>query len=317
MNNMLWLIRREIWENRSLWIAPLVVAGVILIIAAFGGIHVGDGDDFSFGSRSDNGATLSEQDRQNIRGALATAPLDKKQIIYAITLSTFTVIQLFSMAIVVFFYLLDSLLAERKDRSILFWKSLPVSDTEVVLSKLLTAAVVTPVFVLIVSSVTAGVCSPACGRCASAAPFSATRSWPGMAAIWLKLQASFLLFLLSGILWYLPLLTYLMVVSVWARRNAFLWAVLPPVSILAIEGMILQSNHFGDFLGRRFIGMFEIMEQGVRGVMGERGEGFVTVREVFDAVTAVFTHVETWAGVLAAAAMIFAAIRIRRYRDDS
>ena len=60
------------------------------------------------------------------------------------------------MVIVVFFYLLDSLLAERKDRSILFWKSLPVSDTEVVLSKLATALVVAPVFVLLVSSVTAG-----------------------------------------------------------------------------------------------------------------------------------------------------------------
>ena len=49
MNNMIWLIRREVWENRSLWIAPLVVAGVILIIAAFGGIHVGDGNDVSLG----------------------------------------------------------------------------------------------------------------------------------------------------------------------------------------------------------------------------------------------------------------------------
>jgi len=315
MNNMLWLIRREIWENRSLWIAPLVVAGVILVIAAFGGIHVGDGDKFSFGWNS-NGVDISERDRQDIRSALASAPLDKKQIIYAITLSTFTAILLFSMAIVLFFYLLDSLLAERKDRSILFWKSLPVSDTEVVLSKLLTAAVVTPVFVLIVSSVLqvlfAGVWSL---RFSGTFLGDALMAWDG--ATWLKLQASFLLFLLSGILWYLPLLTYLMVVSVWARRNAFLWAVLPPVSILAIEGMILQSKNFGDFLGRRFIGMFEIMEEGVRGVIRDRGQGFVTVREVFDAVTTVFTHVETWAGVLAAAAMIFAAIRIRRYRDDS
>ena len=315
MNNMLWLIRREIWENRSLWIAQLVVAGVILVIAAFGGIHVGDGDKFSFGWNS-NGVDISERDRQDIRSALASAPLDKKQIIYAITLSTFTAILLFSMAIVLFFYLLDSLLAERKDRSILFWKSLPVSDTEVVLSKLLTAAVVTPVFVLIVSSVLqvlfAGVWSL---RFSGTFLGDALMAWDG--ATWLKLQASFLLFLLSGILWYLPLLTYLMVVSVWARRNAFLWAVLPPVSILAIEGMILQSKNFGDFLGRRFIGMFEIMEEGVRGVIRDRGQGFVTVREVFDAVTTVFTHVETWAGVLAAAAMIFAAIRIRRYRDDS
>ena len=61
-------------------------------------------------------------------------------------------------------------------------------------------------------------------------------------ATWLKLQASFLLAIVTAILWYLPLIAYLMVVSVWARRNAFLWAVLPPVAILTIENMILGSQ---------------------------------------------------------------------------
>ena len=316
MNNMIWLIRREVWENRSLWIAPLVVAGVILIISAFGGIHVGNGNDVSLGWDSDVGAHMSAEDRENIRNAMATAPLSKKQIIYAITLSTFTAILTFTMIIVLFFYLLDSLLAERKDRSILFWKSLPVSDTAVVLSKLFTAAVVTPVFVLLVSSALqvlfAGVWSM---RFSGSVLGDALMAWDG--STWLKIQASFLLLLASAILWYLPILTYLMVVSVWARRNAFLWAVLPPVSILAIEGLILQSHNFGNFLGRRFIGMFQILQASSGKMFGDENEGIVTVGEVLNSVTAVFTHYETWAGVLAAAAMIFAAIRIRRYRDDN
>jgi len=316
MNNMIWLIRREVWENRSLWIAPLVVAGVILIISAFGGIHVGNGNDVSLGWDSDVGAHMSAQDRENIRNAMATAPLSKKQIIYAITLSTFTAILTFTMIIVLFFYLLDSLLAERKDRSILFWKSLPVSDTAVVLSKLFTAAVVTPVFVLLVSSVLqvlfAGVWSI---RFSDSILGDALMAWDG--ATWLKIQASFLLLLVSAILWYLPILSYLMVVSVWARRNAFLWAVLPPVAILAIEGLLHQSNHVGRFLGRRFIGMFQILEASAGRMFGDENEGFVTLGQVVKSVSAVFTHYETWAGVLAAAAMIFVAIRIRRYRDDN
>jgi len=316
VNNMIWLIRREVWENRSLWIAPLVVAGIILVIAAFGGVHVGNGNDVSLGWNSGSGAHMSDQDRESIRSAMATAPLSKKQIIYAITLSTFTAVQLFTMIIVLFFYLLDSLLAERKDRSILFWKSLPVSDSEVVLSKLLTAAVVTPVFVLLVSSALqvlfAGVWSM---RFSGSVLGDALMAWDG--PTWLKIQASFLLLLASAILWYLPILTYLMVVSVWARRNAFLWAVLPPVSILAIEGLILQSHNFGNFLGRRFIGMFQILQASSGKMFGDENEGIVTVGEVLKSVTAVFTHYETWAGVLAAAAMIFAAIRIRRYRDDN
>jgi ABC-2 type transport system permease protein len=312
MNNMLWLIRREVWENRSLWIAPLVVAGVILIIAAFGGIHVGDGGNFNFGT-SDSGIKLSEQDRESIGNAMATAPLDQKQIIYAITLSTFTAVQLFTMVIVLFFYLLDSLLSERKDRSILFWKSLPVSDTEVVLSKLLTAALVVPLFVLVVSSVLQVLFALVWSiRFNDTFLGDALMAWDG--PTWIKLQGSFLVVIVTAILWYLPLIAYLMVVSVWARRNAFLWAVLPPVAILTIENMILGSNRFGEFLGHRFIGVFELLERKIGSV---HGSCMVTVREVLNAVSGVLTSYETWLGVLVAAVMIFGVIRIRRYRDDT
>jgi ABC-2 type transport system permease protein len=313
MNNILWLIRREIWENRSLWIAPLVIAGVILIAAAFGGIHVGDNDNIWVGTGDSDVDNISPNDREQIRGAMASAGLEKKQMIYAITLSTFTAVQLFAMVIVLFFYLLDSLLAERKDRSILFWKSLPVSDTEVVLSKLLTAAVVVPLFVLLVSSVLqvlfAFVWSVRFGGTILGDTLMA---WDG--ATWLQLQASFLMLIVAALFWYLPLLAYLMVVSVWARRNAFLWAVLPPLSILAIEGMIVRSTHFAEFLGRRLVGVFQIMEGALRGIDKDTAPA---VSDVFECVTAVLTHPETWYGVLVAAGMIFGAIRIRRYRDDN
>jgi ABC-2 type transport system permease protein len=313
MNNMLWLIRREVWENRSLWIAPLVIAGVILITAAFGGIHVGDHGKFSMGWQSDSGLDISEADRESIRSAMADSPLKDKQIVYAITLSTFTAVQLFSMVIVLFFYLLDSLLAERKDRSILFWKSLPVSDAEVVLSKLLTAAVVLPLFVLVVSSVLQVLFALVWSvRFSDSELGEMLMAWD--AEIWIKLQVAFVLVIVTAVLWYLPLIAYLLLVSAWARRNAFLWAVLPPLAILAIENMILGSNHFGEFLGRRLIGVFDLIERSIGSV---HGSGMVSVSEVLRAVSGVVSSYETWLGALAAAAMIFATIRIRRYRDDS
>jgi hypothetical protein len=89
---------------------------------------------------------------------------------------------------------------------------------------------------------------------------------------------------------------------------------LPPLSVLAIENMILGSNHFGEFLGRRLVGAFQLLEQKIGSV---HGSGMLTVRDVWDAVSGVFTSYETWLGLLVAAAMIFAAIRIRRFRDDS
>jgi len=312
VNNMIWLIRREIWENRSLWIAPLVVAGVILIAAAFGGMHIQGKDSFSFGWNPETGAELSAQDRESIHNAIGSVAQEKKQLIYAIALSALTSVLLFVMVIVLFFYLLDCLLAERKDRSILFWKSLPVSDTQVVLSKLFTAAVLAPVFVLLLSSVLQAVVSLAWSVRFSGSPLGEVMVvWDG--PTWLQLQAAYLLFLTAGILWYLPLMAYLMLVSVWARRNAFLWAVLPPVSVLAIEGLILQSNNFGEFLGRRFIGIFELLEQGARGA----NEDAPTLGDVLHTISGVLTSAETWLGVLVAAAMIFGAIRIRRFRDDS
>ena len=106
MNNMIWLIRREIWENRSLWIAPLVIAGVILVTAAFGGIHVGDGD-FSVRLAQRLRRAHSEHDRPEHPRGDGFRAARKKQVIYAITLSTFTAVQLFAMTIVLFFYLLD------------------------------------------------------------------------------------------------------------------------------------------------------------------------------------------------------------------
>ena len=313
MNNMIWLVRREVWENRSLWVAPLVIASVILITAAFGGIHIADGGRFSMGWKSDSGIEIEESARQNIRNSMATAPLEKKQMVYAITLSSFTAVLLFSMIIVLFFYLLDCLLAERKDRSILFWKSLPVSDAEVVLSKLLTAAVVTPLFVLVVSSVLQILFALVWSvRFSDSFLGEALMAWDG--PTWLKLQASFLLVIVTATLWYLPLIAYLLVVSAWARRNAFLWAVLPPVAILTIELLILGSNRFGEYLAHRFIGVFVLLEKKIGSV---HGSGMSSMRDVLEAVSAVFTSPETWLGVLAAAAMIFGAIRIRRYRDDS
>ena len=312
MNNLIWLIRREVWENRSLWIAPLVVAGVILIIAAFGGVHVGRGDNVSLGWSNDV-PEMSAHDRENIRNAMSAATIEHKELIYAITLSTFTAVQLFTMVFVLFFYLLDSLLAERKDRSILFWKSLPVSDTQVVLSKLLTAAIVVPLFVLVVSSALQVLFALVwSARFSGTGLGDALMAWHG--PTWLKLQASFVMFLAAGVLWYLPIIAYLMLVSVWARRNAFLWAVLPPVAILAIEGLILQSNNFGQFLGHRFIGAFELME---KNIPPGRDDDMLSLADVVNVLSGVFTSPETWIGLLVAAAMIFGVIRIRRLRDDS
>ena len=300
MNNMIMLIRREIWENRSLWLAPLVVGGLILIAAAFGGIHVGRHGEFWFGI----GASDGEMNP-------AEPILSESQKTYAITISMFTFVQLVVLGFVVFFYLLDALLAERKDRSILFWKSLPISDVEVVSSKLLTALVVAPLYVLLVSAATQLLFALVWSLRASGTPLAnMLMAWDG--GVWLKVQAGTLAMIPTVVVWYLPLAGYTLLVSIWARKNAFLWALLPPAAILLIEGMLTQSARFGEWLLNRFIGVFKIIADD-----GHHGTAHSEIAELLRRIGHVFTSPEIWVGVVVAIAMFFVIVRFRRYRDDN
>jgi ABC-2 type transport system permease protein len=296
-NKVLMLMRREIWENRSFWIAPLAIAGIILVSAAFSATPF-DGDHAPWmvpGSGPDDIAHLKD--------------FDKRNLIYVGVMSMLTVVQLFTLGIVVFFYLLDCLLSERKDRSILFWKSLPISDTEVVTSKALTSLVAAPLFVLAVSAVTQilfGLIIWARFHDSVFGPMIV--AWPLEA--WAQVQVGFLALVPAVILWYLPIAAYLMLVSVWSRRNAFLWAVLPWVALQLIEALITHTHHVGDFLGRRFGGLFMIMDV-------EEGARAPTLGAALELIGRVFTHYETWLGVLVAVGLLVAVVRIRRYRDDS
>jgi ABC-2 type transport system permease protein len=305
MNNILMLMRREAWEHRSLWIAPLALAGVILIVALFGGVHVSDNDPFWFGHVE--GEMTPEQRRHMIEQV--SPPDNVRKAIIAGVLSMLTVVQLLVLGIVVFFYLLDCLLAERRDRSILFWKSLPVSDASVVTSKALTALVAAPLFVLAVSALMqvlfAGIAAIRLGDL----PFV-----PWDTLTWLKVQVVLLGFVSMVVLWYLPIAGYLMVVSVWSRKNAFLWAVLPWVALMILEGLIMRSgHHIAEFIIDRFGGFATIMAFRGRDDL----EPDNLVGGVYEHIGRVFADWEIWVGALAGIALIAVATRIRRYRDDS
>ena len=303
MNKVLMLIRREFWENRALWITPLVVAGIILLVSVFGGMATGDKHTFAFGT--DEGPSKAAV--ANMAGSL-----DKPELIYGMTILSFTAFQLVVLGFVIFFYLLDSLLSERKDRSILFWKSLPVSDSQVVGSKALVALVATPIYVLLVSAATQLVFAIVWWLRMRNGPL-AELLIPFDAGVWAQVQGGTWILAFVTILWYLPIAGYLLLVSVWARRNAFLWAVLPIVGILLAEGLLMQSHRFGDFLGRRFTGVFQIMGF-EHDTIPDDGSALILVAKHAGAVLSTW---ETWAGVAVAAAAFFAVVRIRRYRDDS
>jgi ABC-2 type transport system permease protein len=293
---MIVLIRRELWEHRALWITPLIVGG-LLVLTAFP-IHLGN---VTFGGHREEFATA-----ENRLG------------MFTLMIWGQSVPQYIVMLIVVSFYLMDCLYAERKDRSILFWKSLPVSDASTVISKLLVAVVVVPLGVYL----TAMVCSVLFQtiwsvRTAFGWLPNIVVGWDTVA--WLKVQALMLYGLLVSMLWFAPMAAFLLLVSAWARRNVFLWATLPPVIAIIIERAAFGTRYTANLLEyRSWSGLWHALL--VEPITPASGHGqVVSLAELFDNVpmSRAFLDIDLWLGLAVAAVLVFAAIRIRRYRDDT
>jgi hypothetical protein len=94
--------------------------------------------------------------------------------------------------------------------------------------------------------------------------------------------------------------------------------VLPPIALPVLEKVFLGTSHIGQFIARRFTGYIEEMRLDPN-AFESNNDRLPAVSDVYDAfhLSNVFQTPEMWLGVAAAGALIFVAIRIRRYRDDS
>ena len=226
-----WSVRRELWENRSIYVAPLAAAAVLLF-----GVLIG---------------TLALP--RHLPALMALDPA-KQHAAVTMPYNVVSGLLLLTAFLVGVFYCLDALHGERRDRSILFWKSLPVSDLTTVISKATIPLVVLPllVFAIVVA---------ACLIIRLLSTVALLGSPAGLAILGTHVKlfqfSAALLYALIGIaLWHAPLYAWLLVVSAWARRSAFLWAVLPPLAIGVFEKLAFNSTHFGIWLRYRLIGWF-------------------------------------------------------------
>jgi ABC-2 type transport system permease protein len=290
------LIRREFWEHRSLWITPLIVAG-LLVLAAIP-LHVGN--DISDGPDNVLG------DAHNRLG------------IFTLVIWAQTVPQYLVMTIVLSFYLMDCLYLERKDRSILFWKSLPVSDATTVLSKLLVALVIVPLGVYLTAMVASVLFQTILAvRIAHGSLPDIAVAWDTVA--WLKVQGLMLYGLVISMLWYAPLAAFLLLISAWARKNVFLWTTLPPVIAIIMERIAFGTRYTKHLLQYRTWGIWDAMGINPSPPEGVGHGRVVSLADLFDDMSMgkAFLNIDLWLGLAVAAVFIYAAIRIRRYRDDT
>jgi ABC-2 type transport system permease protein len=275
-----WSVRRELWENRSIYIAPLAVAAVALFafsISAIAGIWEM--------SLMLNPAHASEAIAQ---------PYD-----IAAGLMMLTCI------IVSVFYCLDALHSERRDRSILFWKSLPVSDLTTVLAKVSIPLVVLPLLTFAIIVATQGIML-------MLSSFILLASGHNVALLWTKLsffRMSMLTLyhiLTAHALWPLPIYCWLLLVSGWARRATFLWAALPLVAIAGVELILFRTGHFAALVGSHLIGAAPAFDSPDN--MFPSGPMTHITPGIF------LSSSGLWIGLVVAAIFLAAAVRLRRYQ---
>lgn len=310
-NTFQWLLKREFWENRGGFVWAPVITGIIAaFFAAMGGL-IATVVRSKHEMHVDDLAEASRMAGQVGDGALLVG------IGLAMAVLTF----------VVFFYALGSLYDDRRDRSILFWKSLPVSDTQMVLSKLAWALLLAPLLAL-AAGVLTGV-----AFWLIAALTTTINGIPGGSGILthshpLRIIGNVLLAFPVQMLWSLPTVGWLMLCSAWAKRFPFLWSVLIPFLFCAMAGVVaLMFKIVSDIELPYGNLLYVVLYRGLMSIvpctwLPARGEdaqmwdgkdlgGALDLGSSWQ----VLGHADVWVGVIAGIAMIYLAIRMRRWRE--
>ena len=280
-----WSVRRELWENRSVYIAPLAAAGVVLVGLIIGAFHL------------------------PTRWAHMVSTLDptRQSQIVAIPYAIAATAIMATAFVVAVFYSLGALQSERRDRSILFWKSLPVSDLTTVMSKAVIPLAVLPVVAFVIMLVTllfmlavTAVVLPMNGAPAtlllSAFPLGKT-----------TVELAYVLVVFT--LWHAPIWGWLMLVSGWARRATFLWAFGPPIVLCVFERLAFGTGYLPALLHYRLTGaLAEAFSAGD----ASANMNHLDLAQM-DPLKFMFTP-GLWLGLLVAAILFAAAVWQRRYR---
>ncbi|HEY7097624.1 MAG TPA: ABC transporter permease [Terriglobales bacterium] len=273
----LWSVRRELWEYRFICVAPLSVAAAALLAFSISVV-----------------AGISQH-------PLRLDP-SRPQMPYDLAAG----LMMLTGILVSVFYCVDALHGERRDRSILFWKSMPVSDATAVLAKASIPLVIVPILIFVITI--AMHCIMLLVSCAVV-----LASGQSVATLWNSLPLSRMWLLLfyhivtGHALWPFPIYCWLLLVSGWASRATFLWAALPIVTIAGIEGIIFRTAGFAGLIGRRLFGDAPAMSMAPDSMGLDPMTTHVTIGRLL-------SSPGLWIGFATAAIFLAAAVRSRRYR---
>ena len=322
------LLRREFWEHKGGFFWAPFVAGAISLLLTLMAIIVGevvarramaDGK-----INIDNDVTINGLDLGALTSKMSAHDLEQFGHAVDLSLVTSSLWPFIVLGFVVFFYCLGALYDERRDRSVLFWKSLPVSDRDTVLSKAGSALVVAPAIAIGVAVVT---------MFAFLTLMSIVVLFHGgnpFTLLWgsgnpLSVAMHFVASLPVYAMWALPTVGWLMLCSVWARSKPFLWAVMIPVFAGIFVAWFDVMNLFNldtawfwqHIVARSLTSVFPFLWLTATHMNHFNGPeeigSLLSLRNTY----AVFATPQLWIGAFAGIAMIFGAIKLRRWRDDN
>jgi ABC-2 type transport system permease protein len=147
MNNMIWLVKREFWEHRGGFFWAPFWTGVAVLALTLVGLLAGEVGLMVHGAHGTFEVNGVASNLQDMLAHIGPQQVEQVAKVLAGSLYWLDFVFTFVIGIVLFFYLLGALYDDRRDRSVLFWKSLPVSDAATVISKALTAVVLIPLLV--------------------------------------------------------------------------------------------------------------------------------------------------------------------------
>ncbi|QIL21746.1 hypothetical protein [Thermomonas sp. HDW16] len=329
------LLKREFWEHKGGFFWAPIWAGAISLLLTLMALIVGE----VAARRAVASGKMSFDGDVNINGLDLSAltskmdATDLQKLAGGIDISTVmsSVWPLIVLAFVVFFYCLGSLYDERKDRSVLFWKSLPVSDRDTVLSKAASALLVAPAIAIGVAILCMF------GFLLLVSAFVLLHNGNPIELVWgpgnpLQLAGSMIAAIPVYALWALPTVGWLLLCSAWSKSKPFLWAIMLPVfagifiSWFDIMNVFnLESGWFWQNIVARGLlsavpgTWFDVVDiNNAHITSSEAARQIESVHQLLSLKTtySVLLTPQLWIGALAGAAMIYGAIRLRRWRDE-
>jgi ABC-2 type transport system permease protein len=303
------LVRREMWEHRAFWLVPTVIASMFTLLMMRAGVELIDP------GHAHDIARMNEKvaDKLALDGFLQQT--DMAATAFAAAGLPFAI----CLGFLIVFYLLDSLYSDRRDRSVLFWRSMPVTDVQTVLSKLATATIAGPVATLAVLTAAFAAWGGLVALFGSWAGFDYW--WLGLNPLaWLEAAVSLFGAHVGFMLVSAPIIGWVLLASAWAPRAPFLWAALPPLAVGMFENMFFESNRFLEAIGRHYevlVPQIFIDHDHLREV-AIRGDGYkVSLGPAFALSADYLTEPRLYLGIAIGAGFVAGAVWMRRFRDDA